>query len=44
MLLELKDVNITKETKQYYKKVFDVKLTTKQAQKIFKPSSAAAAF
>lgn len=41
---QFKDVNITKETKQYYQKVFNVKLTTKQAQKIFKPSSAAAAF
>ena len=32
------DVDITKETKEYYKKVFDVELTDEQAEKIFKPS------
>lgn len=41
---EFKDVNIIKETKKYYKKVFKVDLTTKQAKSIFKPSSAASAY
>lgn len=41
---EFKDINIVKETKSYYKKVFNVKLTTAQAEKIFKPTSAASAF
>lgn len=41
---EFKDINITKETKTYYKKVFNVKLTNKQAKSIFKPTSAASAY
>ncbi len=41
---QFKDINITQETKDYYKKVFNVKLTNKQAQSIFKPSSAASAY
>lgn len=36
---QFKDVNIIKETKTYYKKVFNVNLTTKQANKIFNPKS-----
>ncbi len=35
------DIDITKEVKAYYKTVFGVKLTDKQAQSIFDPSAAA---
>lgn len=41
---QFKDINITKETKTYYKKVFNIELTDKQADKIFKPSAAASAY
>lgn len=41
---QFKDINIRKETKAYYKKVFNVELTDKQADKIFKPSAAASAY
>ncbi|MFD0896357.1 ABC transporter substrate-binding protein [Loigolactobacillus binensis] len=34
---QFKDVNIIKETKTYYKKVFKINLTDKQANKIFNP-------
>lgn len=39
---QFKDINITKETKAYYKKVFNVDLTNAQANKMYKPSSNAA--
>lgn len=39
-----KDVDITKEVRQYYKTVFGIDLTVEQAEKIFAPSSDAAAF
>lgn len=35
------DIDITEETKDYYKKVFDVDLTDEQAERIFSPSSQA---
>ena len=38
------DIDITEETKKYYKEVFDIKLTDSQANSIFAPSSAASAF
>ncbi len=38
------DVDITEETKAYYKTVFGVELTDEQANRIFAPSSAASAF
>lgn len=38
------DIDITKETKDYYKEVFGVELTDAQAESIFKPVSAASAF
>ena len=38
------DVDITAETKAYYKEVFGVELTDEQANSIFAPVSAAAAF
>lgn len=38
------DIDITQETKDYYKKVFDIELTDEQAEKIFTPTSAASAF
>ena len=38
------DVDITEEVKDYYKTVFGIDLSTEQAQKIFAPSSDAAAF
>jgi iron complex transport system substrate-binding protein len=37
------DIDITGETKKYYKDVFDIELTDEQATKIFSPSSAASA-
>lgn len=36
-----KDVNIMQETKTYYKKVFNIQLTNKQANQIFNPSASA---
>ena len=39
---QFKDINITKETKAYYKKVFNVNLTNAQANQMYKPSSNAA--
>jgi len=41
---QFKDINIIKETKTYYKKVFNVNLTDKQAQKIFTPPASASAY
>lgn len=41
---EFEDIDITQETKDYYKKVFDIDLTDEQAEKIFKPASDASAF
>ncbi|MFD0896359.1 ABC transporter substrate-binding protein [Loigolactobacillus binensis] len=41
---QFKDINILKETKAYYKKVFNVTLTDQQAEKIFKAPSAASAY
>lgn len=38
------DIDITAETRDYYKQVFDIELTDEQAQKIFAPVSAASAF
>lgn len=38
------DIDITEETKNYYKDVFDIELTDDQAKKIFAPTSAASAF
>ncbi len=38
------DINIINETKQYYKDVFGVELTDKQAVQIFTPTSEASAF
>lgn len=38
------DINIITETKDYYKKVFNVELTTQQAERIFNPSSKASAY
>ena len=38
------DVDITQETKDYYKAVFNIELTDEQAEKIFAPSKDAAAF
>lgn len=38
------DIDITEETKSYYKEVFDIELTDVQADKIFAPPSAASAF
>lgn len=35
------DIDITKETKDYYKKIFDVELTDAQAERVFNPSSKA---
>ena len=34
------DINITEKTREYYKTVFDVDLTEKQAERIFAPSGA----
>lgn len=39
-----KNIDITAKTKEYYKTVFGVTLTDKQAEKIFAPVSAASAF
>lgn len=36
---QFKDISMTKETKDYYKKVFDVKLTDKQANAMFNPAA-----
>lgn len=41
---QFKDINITEETKTYYQKVFNIKLTDTQAEQIFKPTSAASAY
>lgn len=38
------DIDITEETKSYYKDVFDIELTDEQAQMIFAPSSEASAY
>lgn len=38
---KFKSVNMVKEAKTYYKKAFNVSLTTKQAKAIFNPASAA---
>ena len=38
------DINITEETKAYYKEVFDIELTDAQAEMIFAPTSEASAF
>lgn len=38
------DIDITEETKSYYKKVFDIELTDEQAETIFAPSSEASAY
>ena len=38
------DIDIIEEAKIYYKEVFEVELTDKQAEKIFKPSSDASAY
>lgn len=38
---KFKNVNMVKEAKTYYKKAFNIKLTTKQAKAIFNPSTAA---
>lgn len=40
---QFKDVNISKETKQYYKKVFNVDLTNAQVKKMYHPSAKASA-
>lgn len=40
---QFKDVNISKETKQYYKKVFNVNLTNAQVKKMYHPSASASA-
>nr|SFZ87714.1 Vitamin B12 ABC transporter, B12-binding component BtuF [Loigolactobacillus rennini] len=37
---QFKDINIIDETKTYYKKVFNINLTTQQANKIFTPTAA----
>ncbi|KRM33529.1 hypothetical protein FC83_GL002780 [Agrilactobacillus composti DSM 18527 = JCM 14202] len=36
---QFKDINLVKETKAYYKKVFNINLTTKQSNKILKPDT-----
>ncbi|KRK39843.1 hypothetical protein FC07_GL002245 [Loigolactobacillus bifermentans DSM 20003] len=41
---QFKDININKETKNYYKKVFNVNLTNAQVTKMFNPSSKASAY
>ena len=41
---KFEDIDITKETKDYYKEVFGVDLTDEQANSIFAPVSAASAF
>ncbi|MBR3629858.1 MAG: ABC transporter substrate-binding protein [Oscillospiraceae bacterium] len=41
---KFEDIDITEETKAYYKEVFGVDLTDEQANSIFAPVSAAAAF
>jgi iron complex transport system substrate-binding protein len=38
------DIDITEETKEYYKAVFDIELTDEQAEQIFTPISEASAF
>lgn len=38
---KFKNVNMVQEAKTYYKKAFNVTLTTKQAKAIFNPTSAA---
>ncbi|MBR5308453.1 MAG: ABC transporter substrate-binding protein [Clostridia bacterium] len=38
------DINITEETKQYYKEVFGIELTSEQADSIFNPSKGASAY
>lgn len=38
------DIDITEETKDYYKEVFDIELTDEQAESIFAPPSEASAF
>lgn len=38
------DIDITAETRAFYKDVFGIELTDEQAEKIFKPASSAAAF
>lgn len=38
------DIDITEETRDYYKEVFDIDLTDAQAESIFAPSSEASAF
>lgn len=40
---QFKDINISKETKTYYKKVFNVNLTNAQVKKMFNPSASASA-
>jgi iron complex transport system substrate-binding protein len=40
---QFKDVNISKKTKQYYKKVFNVNLTNAQVKKMYHPSASASA-
>ena len=41
---EFTDINIIEEAKKYYKEVFNVELTDKQAEKIFAPTSDASAY
>ncbi len=41
---KFEDIDITKETKDYYKEVFGVELTDEQANSIFTPVSAASAY
>ncbi len=41
---KFEDIDITEETKSYYKEVFGVELTDEQANSIFAPVSAASAF
>lgn len=38
------DVDITDETKKYYKEIFEIDLTDEQAEKIFKPAVQASAY
>lgn len=38
------DIDITEETKSYYKEVFDIELSDEQAERIFAPPSDASAF
>lgn len=41
---KFEDIDITDETKKYYKELFGIDLTDEQAQKIFAPASSASAF